>query len=354
VLAAGYDLSDLHLAAAGVTVMGVGAMASSLPQAHPVEAKRTKEVILPPVRLRPPRTRRSAKLRATFSPLIESTPYRKASAAFFLSILILLFNPFVVIDGQTKFAMLVGIACGSVIWAGAVRAYPTMKTGQLLLLFFALYAVMAARMNYLGHDASFNYWRAIIQPPVCLFLFVASLYIVRRVGIRFYINAMTVALGVVCLTLLFNYDFLIDPPAYSPVGDFTYDSYQQVSTVFGLVGIMCLVRRMEWRKGSVARLLAALVFVVCAWVVVITSARGEQVAFAVTILIVIAPRLFIVIAAVAAFSVPAIIGVMTYYGLPSVERFQIALDLGWEEPRVVLIRQSLSLLMNDGATWLVG
>jgi hypothetical protein len=54
---------------------------------------------------------------------------------------------------------------------------------------------------------------------------------------------------------------------------------------------------------------------------------------------VVAPRLFIIVAAAAAFSVPAIIGGMAHYGLPSVERFQVALDLGWQEPRVVLIGQ---------------
>jgi hypothetical protein len=77
---------------------------------------------------------------------------------------------------------------------------------------------------------------------------------------------------VVCLALLFNYNFLINPPAYSPVGDFTFDSYQQVSTVFGLVGIVCFVRCMEWRKGSAVFAASAAAFIVYLWVVAITSA----------------------------------------------------------------------------------
>ena len=283
-----------------------------------------------------------------------SASFSKVAAFIFLSILILLFNPFVVIDGQTKFIILVGIVCGSIL-CSAVVPYDTLKPDGLLLLFFALYATMAARMNKLEYDFDFEYSKAIIQPFLCLFLFATSLFIARRVGIRFYTNALTIVLGLVCLALLFNYNFLIDPPAYSPVGDFTFDSYQQVGTVFGIVGIVCFARFLEspwWNPITYTHLF---LFGVCAWAILITPARGEMIAFVVVIAIVKFPRLFIGMATAAALSLPAIIAVLARYNLPSVERFQIALDMGKDEPRVVLLRQSLELILDsDSATWLFG
>lgn len=342
---------ELQSAALFLMTAGCWMGAWALPKTYPdLVLSIFPEVQPTPARKRANRARPSGR----FSPLIEVTPYRKVAALLLLSILVLLYNPFVAIDGQIKFAILIGIVCGAVVWADAVPAFSTMRSRLLLPLFFTLYAVAALRMNHLDHDPAFNYQKAAIQPIVCLFLFWAALHIARRVGIRFYLNAVAIVLGAVCLALLANYRFLIDPPAYSPVGDFTFDSYQQVSTVFGIVGIVCFVRGLEWRRGSAIRWAAFYAFLVCALVVLITPARGELVAFVAVVAIVTFPRLFIGIAGAAAVSLPAIIGAMSYYGLPSVERFQIALDLGWQEPRVVLVLQSLSLLANDGATWLIG
>lgn len=348
--------SEVQIASLVVMTMGIAMVSFALPRWKPSLMQAIMKHIFPPIRTAPIRSKRTREMASsrTFAPRLRVTAYQNVAAVLFLLILVLLYNPFIAIDGHLKFAIIVSIICGAIIWASAVRAGSGMRTDAVLILFFLLYAAAAVRMNTLSHDGSFDYLKAILQPLVWVSLSAGALFVARRVGIRSYTNILTTIVGLVCLALLANYRFLIDPPTYSPVGDFTFDSYQQVSTVFGIVGIVCFVRLMGWRRGSAIRWFSAVAFIVCAWVVAITSARGEQVAFVVATLIVLIPRLFIMIAAIAAFSLPAIIAVLAYYKLPSVERFQIALDLGWEEPRVVLLRQSLSLIANDGATWLVG
>ncbi len=342
---------ELRLAAACLAIVGTTSLVWSIIWAYPAEADRIQSFIFPPLDSAP-RRQRSAPI-ASQAPLIRPALYRKTGAVLFFSVLILLFNPFVAVPGHQKFAILTAIVCTAVIWATPVKPYDILRTNYTIVWFFALYGILAVRMNHLD-DPLFDYQKAIIQPLVWLFLSISSLIVARRVGIRFYATAMTAVLSVICLALLFNYRFLLDPQMHSPIGDFTFDSYQQVSTVFGVAGIVFFIRGIQHSKTSLSFLICIIAFAACAGTVLITPARGELIAFLMAIIIVNFPRLFIGIAVAVTLSLPTIITIMDYYNLPSVERFKIALDLGWEEPRVILVRQSLSLISNDPFTFFFG
>lgn len=283
-----------------------------------------------------------------------TVPGHWIAALLFSSILILIFNPFVMLTGNIKFALVVSIACLGFSLALLAANKGTVALDWKAMTFLILYAVMALRMNELPNDPNFDSTKAFIRPFVCLLLFISSAGIARICGVQIYTSAMAVIVGVVCLALLANYPFLIAPTEHGPVGDFTFDSYQQVSTVFGIVGIYCLFRGLRSRIAT-KNIAGGLAFCICSFVIIFVSpARGELIAFLVAIIATILPRTFIFVAFATVVSLPTVIAAMAFFGLPSMERFRIAVDLGWEEPRLILLRQTLTTLSDPFVFFLGG
>ncbi len=246
-----------------------------------------RSTLTPPANFRPPEGQPAEKWWAGIT----------LASVFYFGSLAIIYNPFFRLQPQIKFSIFAAMqAIGMLLFirAGAMREMRIQLWAVVFVQLFLLSAVRVKEIEVIG--TGYVQLRFVYLALLTIFTFVTSYVISSQVSIVAIRRSVLIFFIPISFQMVSRFGAMTDWELREVIrfGDFSFDSYQQLSLVLALTALG-LIGEFRWSRGHLLRngIVAALA---CYFSYYIFQglARGEAIAFVVAVGLIFAPRVTIV------------------------------------------------------------
>lgn len=292
---------------------------------------------------------------ATLSIAVTGRRVRRVRVAFaiaFFAILPLLYNPFFDPPTPLKFGGVLAIATSTLgLMLTLLPRLDARRLDPAFLLFVFSLMIALLRMNdTIGDVGAFGAGSTLplasIQMSFAIGILLASTAAFRILGNEAFLQGCGLWAVLIALYILLNFPFVVYPAISKRLGEFSIDSYQEISLILGLACLFCYSSFLQ-RPRSVLGIVAGLLAVIFLLLVLNNRARGEFLALCVAMAFRFAPRLALVAVAFLFINKGWLVSLIESSDLAVMQRFARVFEHGTIGEREYIFSKSAELLGSD-------
>jgi hypothetical protein len=220
-----------------------------------------------------------------------------AVTLLFFGSLVLLYNPFFRLQPEIKFPAFVGMQLVALIVAVRQRALRGTRPSAWVIIFSVLFVLAVMRVKEIETiGLGYQRLRFILMAGVTLFAFLGSYVVAPVVDITGIRRSLMLVFTPVSIELTRQFGVMGDWASreYVRFGEFSFDSYQQVSLVLSLTTLGFLGELKWGRRYLLWNTLLLVPIVYFGYYIFQGLARGEAIAFAFATGLMLAPRVTVI------------------------------------------------------------
>ncbi len=248
-----------------------------------------RNTLMAPPDFRPP----GSSLLSKESAAIGITP----GSFFYFGALAIIYNPFFRLQPQVKFSVFAAMQVIGLIFFIRAGALKEMRINLWALVFVQLFALAMLRVKEIEViGIGYVQLRFVYLALLTTFTFITSYVIASRVSVTAITRSVLLFFVPISFQMVSRFGAMTDWELREIIrfGDFSFDSYQQVSLVLALTALG-LVSELRWSRRHLFRN-SVLVAMICYFSYYIFQglARGEAIAFVLALGLIFAPRFTVV------------------------------------------------------------